>query len=184
MKRRLLTLLCAGLAIAAGTLVVASPAQAALPTPYGQISPFSAITKCLDNAFSRDNNHQIVQWSCVNQSSQLWRVQYGWTGLVFIVNQYSGKCLTVLGGSTDKGAAVVQYDCSTANYNGMWNFIRTTDPTPSGGGGFLIQNGTSGLCLNIAGGSTANGARLIQWTCDWQPPNTNFYFPYNPFPGA
>jgi len=31
---------------------------------------------------------------------------------------------------------------------------------------YLLQNGHSSLCLNVEGGSTANGASIIQWPCD------------------
>lgn len=35
----------------------------------------------------------------------------------------------------------------------------------AGGSGFTVVNKATGQCLDVFGGSTASGAKLIQWGC-------------------
>ena len=80
-----------------------------------------------------------------------------------LVGALSGKCLSVVGGSTAPGAAADIYSC---NGSGSENWT-----LQSGG---AIVGGPSGDCLQVAGGSTANfagvdiepctGAADQQWT--------------------
>jgi cytochrome c len=151
-------------------------------TPYGIIQPLHDF-KCLDDPnFSTANNMYVDQWDCVNQTNEGWRVEEPVAGSahlhkVWIRNQYSKKCLTVLGGSTGAGADVVQYTCTTSNTNGLWWVSKWNSSTY--GTYYDFQNVNSNLVLNISGGSTANGALLIQWPWRAAALNNFFKFPYD-----
>lgn len=47
----------------------------------------------------------------------------------------------------------------TGNTNQEWKFTRQTD------GSYELVNVQSGLCADVEGGSTAEGAKVIQWAC-------------------
>jgi hypothetical protein len=71
---------------------------------------------------------------------------------------HSNKCAEVAGGSTTRGAAVQQQNC-TSNSDEKWT-IKTV-----GTNTFTLVNVKSGLCMDVSGASTADGAPIIQWTC-------------------
>ena len=71
---------------------------------------------------------------------------------------HSNKCAEVAGGSTTRGAAVQQQNC-TSNSDEKWT-IKTV-----GTNTFTLVNVKSGLCIDVSGASTADGAPIIQWTC-------------------
>lgn len=77
---------------------------------------------------------------------------------LLLLNVGSGKCLTPLGGSTARGAAVVQALCDGSR-------ARQFDLLPAGGS-FTVRNSRSGLCLSPAGGGTGPGVAVLQQTCD------------------
>ena len=55
-----------------------------------------------------------------------------------------------------------QFACDpapTAGENQSWSFVQ------SSGDYYQIRNGKSGKCIGITGGSTANGASALQFTC-------------------
>ncbi|MFI1198897.1 RICIN domain-containing protein [Streptomyces sp. NPDC020883] len=79
-------------------------------------------------------------------------------GYNYIVNEHSGKCLTVDGYSSSNGAAVNQYTC-VGQYNQQW--IASTSKT-----GFQLQARHSGRCMSVKGGSKRKGAPVIQWNCN------------------
>ncbi|MEV7279272.1 RICIN domain-containing protein [Streptomyces sp. NPDC093111] len=71
----------------------------------------------------------------------------------YVINNTSGMCLDVGGGSGANGASVIQWACNGGN-NQKW-LLRD---------GQLV-NAASGKCLDIPGGQGA-GARLVQWACN------------------
>ncbi|GAB4085678.1 ricin-type beta-trefoil lectin domain protein [Myceligenerans cantabricum] len=76
-----------------------------------------------------------------------------------IVNEGSGRCVDVVGASTEPGAEIIQYTCH-GGANQRWAL------TDLGNGYHRVVNQGSGLCLDVDGASTADGARAIQWTCN------------------
>ena len=68
----------------------------------------------------------------------------------------SGQALDVSGGSTDNGAAIIEWPYSGAS-NQMWNFI------PTSNGYYQIKNAFSALDLNVTGASKASGVPIVQW---------------------
>jgi hypothetical protein len=89
------------------------------------------VPKCLEVAnFSTANGASADQHDCNTGPHQQWRfVPSGFTGdtalaqwlssSFMLQNVYSGKCLEVVGGSQEDGAAVVQNDCYRG-LNQLW----------------------------------------------------------------
>jgi cytochrome c len=173
--KRFFTAALAIVAVTTGLMFAASPAQAA--TAYAHLTNVHS-GKCVDDPnFATGNNVGMDQWTCVSQTNENWRFERGSSNDLLIRNQSSGKCLTVLGGSTASGALIVQYTCTTANKNGQWG---TTDTLA---GGYDIMNAHSGLCITVEGASSGNGARLIQRACSYaaSASDQHFHYPYNPY---
>jgi Ricin-type beta-trefoil lectin domain len=86
-----------------------------------------------------------------------------------IVNQNSGKCLDVAGGSAT--GKVQQWSCN----NNLWQYWAVH---PSGGnaGGYLIQNYWTGQCLAANGNSP--GSDVVQRTCNGNSNAQNWYANY------
>ena len=96
--------------------------------------------------------------------------------LVQLKNQYSGKCLSVKGGSKVHGAALVHKECGTGSLDAIWEM------RPEGGG-YRIANRNSGLCLGVAHQSKSDGSQVTQvapcdrgdtvWRIEAVPPGTS-----------
>jgi hypothetical protein len=73
-----------------------------------------------------------------------------------LVNDKSGKCMSVAGGgSTANGAKIVQWTCNTKGEQ-LWYRV-----------GDQLKNRKSGKCLSVAHqGDTVNGRELVQWSCN------------------
>jgi hypothetical protein len=68
------------------------------------------------------------------------------------VFQHSGLCLAQAD-TTVNGGEIVQTSCSVGARS-QWTYNGTT-----------IVNRATGACLDVDGANTANGTRLISWTC-------------------
>jgi hypothetical protein len=76
-----------------------------------------------------------------------------------IVDQNSGRCLGVRGGSSERGAALIQWPCNPNNQHQRWQMRRSGE----------IVNAFSGKCMGIGGGSTESGQAVVQWDCIGHP---------------
>ena len=99
--------------------------------------------RCLDvpNA-SQTNDTQLAIWDCNGGTNQRFTHTPGKQLTV-----YGNKCLDAAGQGTTNGTRVIIWDC-TGTANQQWNV--NTNGT--------ITGAQSGLCLDVNGGSTANGA--------------------------
>jgi Ricin-type beta-trefoil lectin domain-like/Ricin-type beta-trefoil lectin domain len=80
-----------------------------------------------------------------------------------IVNRNSGKCLDVWNVGQEDGAPVRQYDClGFGQLNQVFEGIPVS-PSDTSHVKYIAQH--SHKCLDVTGGSTADGALLQQWTC-------------------
>lgn len=86
-----------------------------------------------------------------------------------LIARHSGKCMAVTSNSTAEGAAILQWNC-TAGTNPADGYTFTFAPRE--GGWYQIRvNPRIGIeqiapkCLDVTGASTANGAKLQQYTC-------------------
>ncbi|WP_117209547.1 RICIN domain-containing protein [Allorhizocola rhizosphaerae] len=96
-------------------------------------------------------------WTWLNSNCQQWRLQP--IGVNTIVNANSGKLVDTLNCSTSSGADVRQQPfLNTACQK--WTFTHTDN------GYYQVRpTHASGLCLIVNGGSTADGADIVQGAC-------------------
>jgi cytolethal distending toxin subunit A len=81
---------------------------------------------------------------------------------VMLVNDKTGKCLTIAGGETTaNNVDAVQFNCDS-DPSRSW-MLREMD----GGNDYQIRNVRTGKCLTIAGGTVSdNNVHLLQFDCD------------------
>ncbi|MFD9127676.1 RICIN domain-containing protein [Kitasatospora sp. NPDC059571] len=107
----------------------------------------------VSNASTADGG-SVIQWPNNGGANQQWNIVPVTGQLYKIVNRNSGKVLDMNYSSHWRGTALQQYTYNGGN-NQLWYF----EPT---GGGYLIRNYESKQVLEVAGGSTANGAAIDQ----------------------
>ncbi len=85
---------------------------------------------------------------------------------VVLYNRHSGKVLEVYHSSTADGATVDQWSYNGSNTQ-KWclSFIEYHNGLPE----YYVVNHNSGKCLDLANGTTANGAKVQQWRCNGNP---------------
>jgi ricin-type beta-trefoil lectin protein len=128
--------------------------------------------KCMGVAGANPNNGAaIMQWECVrrpgsDQRMRLYEPREG-SGWYHIDPSFSaGKCAGVGGSSTAPGAALMQWSCSSTETDQLFA-IRLTKILP--GNVWRVEfwtghtYGDTNQLVGVAGGSTANGARVVQW---------------------
>jgi hypothetical protein len=106
---------------------------------------------------SKDAGAHLLQWPCRDANvDQNWKITLRPVGQQ-IRNNFSALCLSN-GGSKENGAHAIQRACNDAN-DAEWHLNTLADGTKE------IRNDRSNQCLAIAGGSTADGAHMLQWPC-------------------
>jgi hypothetical protein len=126
--------------------------------------------KCLDViGASYENGALMDQWECANpQTAQGQVFTLVPQGEYFqLLVRKSGRCLDVPGASQSDGVQLQQYTClGVGQANQLWKLI--TVETVGGVNYFKLTAKHSGKCLDVAGGGTANGAKVQQWGCNGQ----------------
>ena len=146
------------------SLGAASPANAAVT--YQQVVNWHS-GKCLDVAGgSQAVGARVQQYTCNGTPAQQWTQEFTGSGYFRLRVGVSGQCLTVKDASQDDNAPVVQQPCTWA-YNQQW--IQQTSGVI--GWPFLIAR-HSGDGLTIQSESLLNGARAVQYTLDFDGPDT------------
>jgi len=86
-------------------------------------------------------------------------------GIFYLKAKHSRRCITVHGASTGNGATIDQYSC-VGQANQRWRVlvIAVVSNKLSYTAYLIAEN--SGKCMDVQGGSTANGAKVIQWSCN------------------
>jgi hypothetical protein len=77
-----------------------------------------------------------------------------------LVSHASGKCMDVPGGSGNNRVQIQIWTCNANPWQG-WEFLN------AGNGFSLIENVFTGKCLSVLGNSTADGAAVIQYNCNF-----------------
>jgi lysophospholipase L1-like esterase len=117
------------------------------PAPTTSALVGAASGRCLDvPGGSSANGTQPIIWDCHGGANQQWAI----SGQTI---QSAGKCLDSPTNAT-AGTKAQLWACSGAA-NQRWNLNANG----------TISNAQSGLCLDVNGASTANGATVILWTC-------------------
>lgn len=97
----------------------------------------------------------VVQWPASGGYNDLWRIE-PWTGCHLVANASASQTLNVPNNSTSDGTQLVQWLWGGGTANEIWQFV------PAGGGYYKIVSKSSGKLVTVAGGSTANGAPVVQ----------------------
>jgi MYXO-CTERM domain-containing protein len=104
------------------------------------------------------------------------------SGTYEVQNVASGLALTVSGGATTDGAAVVQVSFASGAGESLWTFVPASNP-----GYYRIQSVESGLDVDVSNASSVIGALMVQrpavlaspWTDQWLPvPNSDGTFSF------
>lgn len=127
------------------------------PAPRGAVQS-QASGKCLDLARgSKAEGAAIIQYDCHGGGNQKWSLEGDAGGQFHLVSRLSQKCLGPAQAAAN-GVPVAQSTC-WPSADQLWSFHDVA-------GVHALQNVASGLCLDVPGGSTANGVRLILWSCN------------------
>jgi hypothetical protein len=125
--------------------------------------------KCLEVSYgSSENGMSIHQEPCgdghTQQAQAFTLVPSPYNPAQYeLVNRKSGKCLDVTNVSTADGAQIQQFTCQSWGQTNQVFAGVPWSPTDSSHVKYIAQH--SNKCLDITGGSTADGALLQQWTC-------------------
>ncbi|MFG1837293.1 glycoside hydrolase N-terminal domain-containing protein [Micromonospora sp. NPDC049175] len=112
--------------------------------------------KVLDvNGGSTTDGATVIQWPWTGAANQQWRLLPNSDGSFRLSGVKSGKVLDSPGGS-GQGAALVQW-ADNGGRNQWWNLVPATTS-----GYHRLVNVSNGWCVGVEGGSTADGARVIQ----------------------
>jgi hypothetical protein len=130
------------------------------PAPPGTVQSLAS-GKCLDLPGGQSGDGTApIQYACRGGPNQLWNIETGGnTGGDAgsrIVSRLAGKCI-----GADPGGPVALSACDASPAQ-RW----TLDDT---GDGFVIKNAATHFCLDVPGGSLADGAKPIAWSCNGGP---------------
>ncbi|WP_318205712.1 RICIN domain-containing protein [Streptomyces sp. SCL15-4] len=177
----------AGIALALGTAMTgattaqAAPesARAAKATPFYDSLVNYHSGKCLEiPGGSTKNGVQAQQWTCNGRKHQKWMLRYSETRvglkLYYAVNERSGKCLSVKGGSSKNGTQIIQWPCRVGDIAELFAPLKVNDVP---GTNFVLWNAKTGKYPQVDGASQANGAKVSQWK--GQSGKHHFYWRFN-----
>jgi len=108
----------------------------------------------------------VQQWNDNGTNAQRFRVTRTQGNRYVLTNVNSGKCVDVANASLNDGANIQQWSCNNGGAQ-QFHFYPRSDAgrTALPVGQYTITSNHSRLCLDIAGSSTANAARVVQNAC-------------------
>jgi hypothetical protein len=179
-KRRLALLLLASMTTIAAALATGATAQAAGPHAAAAGFPFAvniinfSSNKCLQPD-SGNPNAIVVQRTCDSANFlQRWYTSQLADGYSFVVNQGTGLCMDLQANSeaeVGSGTLVQQFYCSVDFTTEHWNFVPGSRVNH-----YQVFNLVKGLCLDLRGRSSANGAPIQVWECKFLETAQEFRF--------
>ncbi len=119
--------------------------------------------KCVDDANgSTANGAAVQQWACqAGSANQQWQFQATDSGYFKVVSRNAGSAVwDVTGGSGAGNGAKIQLWSYGSGTNQQWKPVAGANGTYT-----LTPRSNTGACLDVTDVSTADGARLQQWTC-------------------
>ena len=125
------------------------------------------------NGGSTANGGAIIQWPNHGGANQQWTLRQvsgvaGVGGNVYtVVNANSGLCLEVPNSSTTAGQQLDQWTCGGGS-NQQWALDAVGSYTSSTDTSYELTALSSGLVADVSGGSTSQGAQVIQWATNGQ----------------
>jgi len=151
--RRLLTVVAVGAFAAAGGIATAGPAGAVSSDDDFQADRFflfnQATSQCADLSIKSPTGDEVVQEPCMRRPTQVWVAQPLPAEPYFQLDV------------TGDGIPVVQERCTPKVVSQQWQFVLGPVPGPT-----RVVNRVLGQCLEVSGGSLAEGAPLQVSTCD------------------
>jgi len=99
-----------------------------------------------------------IQYDCHGGLNQQWNIEPAGDAGYRIASRMSGKCIGTDPGHAAAGGFIVQSPCGRSP-DQIWALDRA-------GNGYILRNAANRLCLDVQGGSVANGAKLIAWVCN------------------
>jgi arabinan endo-1,5-alpha-L-arabinosidase len=168
------TILLTATALASATAVVGfgSTAQAATDTVhvYQFVNAHHSNKDLAVLNASTAPGQPIVQFSRNTGANQQWEIVNlpstpapGFAPDRQLRNRLSGLCLDVDGNSLSAGATIVQNPCDPGDPAQRWIVPKVAEIFSTNGGFRHYVNKNSGLAMDVAGGSTANNAPIIQF---------------------
>jgi hypothetical protein len=143
----------------------------------GSSNPASGSTHYLTNANSSmamdvsggstANGGAIIQWPNHGGTNQQWTLRQVGGNVYTIVDVNSGLCLEVPNNSTTAGVQLDQWTCN-GGANQQWALDSVGSYTSSTDTSYELTALSSGLVADVSGGSTAQGAQVIQWATNGQ----------------
>ena len=157
-----------------GTSTCAGRSLAPSPEARDEIVAMHS-NKCLDvEGSSKDDGARVLQWECLGQPNQLWKIIPGSRNTSRIVAQHSEKCLSIGDAEKIGEDSVVQQKClfDGDHPDQEWevrNLPGRSEANP--GNIYQIISSQSGKCLDVDGSNMENGASIIQYDCSGSTPN-------------
>ena len=139
------------------------------PAPPGAVQSVAS-GKCLDLPGGQaGDGTPAIQYDCHGGLNQRWDIESAGDAGYRIVSRMSGKCIGTDLGHAEVAGHIVQSRCGSAP-DQLWAL-------EGAGNGYALRNAANRLCLDVPGGSLANGAKLMAWTCNGGPNQTWRYVP-------
>jgi hypothetical protein len=127
------------------------------PAPPGTVQSVAS-GKCLDLPHGQASDGLLViQYDCHGGLNQQWNIESAGDAGYRIVSRMSGKCIGTDPRGSSIGGPIVQSPCD-ASPGQLWALAGDRN-------GYTLTNLASHLCLDVPGGSLADGAKPIAWTC-------------------
>jgi glycosyl hydrolase family 43/ricin-type beta-trefoil lectin protein len=143
----------------------------------GSSDPASGSTHYLTNAKSSmvmdvsggstADGGAVIQWAKHGGTNQQWTLHQVAGNVYTLVNVNSGLCLEVPNNATTAGLQLDQWACNSGA-NQRWALDSVGSYTSSTDTGYELTALNSGLVADVSGGSTAQGAQVIQWATNGQ----------------
>lgn len=151
--------LLAGAAVSATALSLATATSASATATAGHMwNATNSTNECLSISGGYTTGHAIM-WTCDGETSESWTIVNDGNG-VFQVYNAGGWVLGVA--NANNGAWV-----GTGPGYSWWSWYI---PIYEGNGYYELEDSQDKTrCLSVAGGSGANGANAIEWTCQGTP---------------
>ncbi len=109
----------------------------------------------------------IHQWSNNNSSAQRFKLERTQGNRFSLVNAGSGKCVAIGGTSLADGAGLQQATCTTeAPQQFLFYPVIDNARAPLALGQYALRSASSNLCVEVVGGSNADGAKIQQASCN------------------
>jgi V8-like Glu-specific endopeptidase len=127
--------------------------------------------KCIDTSSTWTVGTNAFQWSCQSgNTNQIFRLES--VGSYYqIKHKASGLCLGAENGGTSNGTKIELQTCDSSNKQ---LYSISSNSSTSSVRDFKMVNVNSGLCADLNGGSSSNGAAIHLWPCDSTNTNQNF----------